>query len=133
MLVDRRRGLTSRSRLRSSRISAGFVGSDMRQERCHHGCIRSLSRFTGGSTLIWNAKRAIALVFFLVQDADPTDEWKGRQSFTNDVFNPQSVPICGAASSQKMSPNLFRESCVMTAQRRFWDTPYSNSKMIWIR
>jgi Zn-dependent peptidase ImmA (M78 family) len=50
--------------------------------------------FTSAKFQIWNAKeRAIGLDSFAVHDVDPTDEWKGRESFTNDFFKPQSVPI----------------------------------------
>jgi len=50
--------------------------------------------FTGAKFQIWNAKnRSIALETFSVQDVEPTDEWKGRESFTNDFFKPESVPV----------------------------------------
>jgi Zn-dependent peptidase ImmA (M78 family) len=50
--------------------------------------------FTSAKFQIWNAKkRSIALDLFSVQDVEPTDEWKGRESFTNDFFKPQTVPV----------------------------------------
>ena len=50
--------------------------------------------FTSAKFQIWNAKkRDIALDSFSVHDVEPTDEWNGRESFTNDFFKPQSVPV----------------------------------------
>ena len=50
--------------------------------------------FTSAKFQIWNAlERSTSLESFRVEDVDPTDDWKGRESFTNDFFVPDSVPI----------------------------------------
>jgi len=50
--------------------------------------------FTSAKFQIWNAKkRSLSLDSFFVRDVEPTDEWKGRESFTNDFFRPESVPM----------------------------------------
>jgi hypothetical protein len=50
--------------------------------------------FTSAKFQIWNAlERSISLDSFAVRDVEPTDEWKGRESFTNDYFIPRDVPI----------------------------------------
>ncbi|MGA8613513.1 MAG: XRE family transcriptional regulator [Xanthobacteraceae bacterium] len=43
---------------------------------------------------IWNAlERSVALESFRVSDVEPTPDWKGRESFTNDFFVPDDVPV----------------------------------------
>jgi hypothetical protein len=50
--------------------------------------------FTSAKFQIWNAlERAVGLESFAVEGVEPTDDWKGRESFTNDFFVPNSVPI----------------------------------------
>jgi hypothetical protein len=42
---------------------------------------------------LWNAlERTVGLETLSVDNVDPTDDWKGRESFTNDFFKPDSVP-----------------------------------------
>jgi Zn-dependent peptidase ImmA (M78 family) len=71
--------------------------------------------FTSAKFQIWNAKkRSIALDSFAVQDVDPTDEWKGRESFTNDFFKPKSVTVSRRGMFAKyvvesLSQNLISE------------------------
>lgn len=49
--------------------------------------------FTTARYHIWNAEsRRIALESLTVNDLLPTDDWKGRESFTSDYFQPDTVP-----------------------------------------
>src|SRR5262249_24422018 len=49
--------------------------------------------FTSAKFQLWNAlDRQDSLESFVVDDVEPTDEWKGRESFTIDYFRPSSVP-----------------------------------------
>lgn len=49
--------------------------------------------FTSARFQIWNAlERRVPLESFAVDDVDPTDEWKGQESFTMDYFKPESTP-----------------------------------------
>ncbi len=48
--------------------------------------------FTSAKFQIWNAlQRTIPLESFSVSNIDPTDEWKGRESYTMDYFQPSNV------------------------------------------
>lgn len=50
--------------------------------------------FTSAKFQIWNAlERSIPLESFSVSDVEPTDDWKGRESFTADFFRPKQVPL----------------------------------------
>jgi len=50
--------------------------------------------FTSAKFQIWNAlERSVPLDSFSVENVEPTDDWKGRESFTNDFFVPKAVPI----------------------------------------
>jgi Zn-dependent peptidase ImmA (M78 family)/transcriptional regulator with XRE-family HTH domain len=50
--------------------------------------------FTSAKFQIWNAtERSIPLESFSVHDVEPTDDWKGRESYTVDFFKPREVPI----------------------------------------
>ena len=50
--------------------------------------------FTAAKYQIWNAlDRNSPLESFTVDDIEPTPEWVGRESFTNDYFHPKSVPL----------------------------------------
>jgi hypothetical protein len=49
--------------------------------------------FTSGRYQLWNAlERKVAFETLIVDDVEPTDDWKGRESFTNDYFKPPAVP-----------------------------------------
>jgi hypothetical protein len=50
--------------------------------------------FTSAKFQLWNAlERKSTLDSFVVNDVEPTDDWKGRESFTNDFFKPKEVPL----------------------------------------
>lgn len=49
--------------------------------------------FTSAKFQVWNAfDRKVPLESLTVDNFEPTDEWKGRESFTVDIFRPKSVP-----------------------------------------
>jgi hypothetical protein len=53
--------------------------------------------FTSAKFQLWNAlERKISLEAFAVNDTEPTDDWKGRESFTIDYFKPKDVPLSRA-------------------------------------
>jgi Zn-dependent peptidase ImmA (M78 family)/transcriptional regulator with XRE-family HTH domain len=61
--------------------------SGIRQVMEHFGV-----SFTSAKFQIWNAlERSIPLESFSVFDVEPTDDWKGRESFTVDFFQPKEV------------------------------------------
>lgn len=48
--------------------------------------------FTSAKFQIWNAlNRSVPLDSFAVSNVEPTDDWKGKESFTIDYFKPASV------------------------------------------
>jgi len=50
--------------------------------------------FTSARYHVWNLfDRRHPLESFRVEDTEPTDEWKGRETFTLDYFEPSSVPF----------------------------------------
>jgi Zn-dependent peptidase ImmA (M78 family) len=50
--------------------------------------------FTSAKFQIWNAlERSLPIESFSVTDIEPTDDWKGRESFTADYFRPQEAPL----------------------------------------
>ena len=50
--------------------------------------------YTSAKFHVWNGlDRQIPLADLVVDNYEPTDEWKGRESFTIDFFKPDSVPI----------------------------------------
>lgn len=50
--------------------------------------------FSSARYHIWNAlERSVSLDELAVDNYFPTDDWKGRESFTLDYFKPESVPI----------------------------------------
>jgi Zn-dependent peptidase ImmA (M78 family)/transcriptional regulator with XRE-family HTH domain len=50
--------------------------------------------FTSAKFQIWNAlEKSIPLESFSVSDVEPTDDWKGRESFTADFFRPRDVVL----------------------------------------
>jgi Zn-dependent peptidase ImmA (M78 family)/transcriptional regulator with XRE-family HTH domain len=63
--------------------------SGIRQVMEHFGV-----SFTSAKFQIWNAlERSIPLESFSVSNVEPTDDWKGRESYTVDFFRPRSVVL----------------------------------------
>jgi len=69
--------------------SAPDIASGLRKVMVRFGV-----SFTSAKFQIWNAvDRSIELEKFSVDDVEPTDDWKGRESSTLDYFKPPEAPI----------------------------------------
>jgi Zn-dependent peptidase ImmA (M78 family) len=81
--------LAPHDRVRDIFVRASTEREGLRGVMEHFGISYMAARYH-----IWNAMdRTIDLESLTGVDNQPTDEWKGRESFANEYFRPESVPI----------------------------------------